>query len=90
MGSLKKSLAFEELLAQQLYITKLKAALAKKRSVAIEAGQLRDRFIKLLDFSLTESQSTVLEEIDLDKAIELIIAKAAKPSRSKKKQTKKK
>ena len=64
--SLKKSLAFEELLAQQLYITKLKAALAKKRSVAIEAGQLRDRFIKLLDFSLTESQSTVLEEIDLD------------------------
>ena len=31
-----------------------------------------------------------LEEIDLDKAIELIVAKAAKPQRSKKKQTKKK
>lgn len=64
--TLKNSLAFEELLAQQVYISKLKAALAKKRSVVITEGQLRDKFVKLLDFSLTESQSTVLEEIDLD------------------------
>ena len=33
-------------------------------------------------------KSITLEEIDLDKAIELIVAKAAKPQRSKKKQTK--
>ena len=37
----------------------------------------------------TLPKSMSLEEIDLDKAIELIIAKAAKPSRSKKKQNKK-
>ena len=64
--NLKNSLAFEELLAQQIYITKLKAILAKKRSVAIEKGQLRDKFLKLLNFRLTKSQSTVLKEIDLD------------------------
>ena len=38
----------------------------------------------------TLPKSLSLEEINLDKAIELIIAKEAKPSRSKKKQTKKK
>ena len=38
----------------------------------------------------TLPKSISLEEIDLDKAIELIVAKAAKPQRSKKKQTKKK
>ena len=38
----------------------------------------------------TLPKSLSLEEIDLDKAIELIVAKAAKPPRSKKKQTKKK
>ena len=38
----------------------------------------------------TLPKSMSLEEIDLDKAIELIVAKAAKPQRSKKKQTKKK
>ncbi len=38
----------------------------------------------------TLPKSIPLEEINLDKAIELIVAKAAKPQRSKKKQTKKK
>jgi len=38
----------------------------------------------------TLPKSLSLEEINLDKAIELIVAKAAKPARSKKKQTKKK
>ena len=38
----------------------------------------------------TLPKSMSLEEIDLDKAIELIVAKAAKPLRSKKKQAKKK
>ena len=38
----------------------------------------------------TLPKSISLEEIDLDRAIELIVAKAAKPQRSKKKQTKKK
>ena len=38
----------------------------------------------------TLPKSISLEEIDLDKAIELIVAKAAKPQRSKKKLTKKK
>ncbi len=38
----------------------------------------------------TLPKSMSLEEIDLDKAIELIVAKATKPQRSKKKQTKKK
>ena len=38
----------------------------------------------------TLPKSLSLEEIDLEKAIELIVAKAAKPPRSKKKQTKKK
>ena len=38
----------------------------------------------------TLPKSISLEEIDLDKAIELIVAKAAKPQRSKKKQIKKK
>ena len=38
----------------------------------------------------TLPKSISLEEIDLNKAIELIVAKAAKPQRSKKKQTKKK
>ena len=64
--ALKDTLAFEELLAQQAYITKLKATMARKISVIIDKGQLRDKFIQLLDFSLTESQLTVLQEIDLD------------------------
>ena len=38
----------------------------------------------------TLPKSISLEEIDLDKAIELIVAKAAKPQKSKKKQIKKK
>ena len=64
--TLKDTLAFEELLAQQAYITKLKATMARKESVIINKGQLRDKFIELLNFSLTESQLTVLKEIDLD------------------------
>ena len=64
--ALRDTLAFEELLAQQAYITRLKAAMTRKVSVIIDKGLLRDKFIKILDFSLTESQLTVLKEIDLD------------------------
>lgn len=64
--ALKDTLAFEELLAQQAYIARLKTKMTRKVSVIIDKGKLRDKFIKLLDFSLTKSQLTVLKEIDLD------------------------
>ena len=47
-------------------------------------------YVEFNKIRATLPKSISLEEIDLDKAIELIVAKAAKPQRSKKKQTKKK
>ena len=47
-------------------------------------------YVEYNEIRATLPKSISLEEIDLDKAIELIVAKAAKPQRSKKKQTKKK
>ncbi len=47
-------------------------------------------YVEHNEIRATLPKSISLDEIDLDKAIELIVAKAAKPQRSKKKQTKKK
>ena len=66
VNSLKRDLAFEELLAQQIHINKLKSKTRKKKSVIVKPGALRAKFLKILDFSLTRSQIDVVKEIDCD------------------------
>ncbi|HXH03348.1 MAG TPA: ATP-dependent DNA helicase RecG [Candidatus Competibacteraceae bacterium] len=63
----QRRLAFEELLAHQLGLRRLRARLKSSRAVALAAaGSLRRRFLAGLPYALTAAQRRVLAEIDAD------------------------
>jgi ATP-dependent DNA helicase RecG len=62
-------LAFEELVAQQLALKRLRRALDRKPAPAITPpGILRNRFLEALPFQLTAAQKRVVDEIARDMA----------------------
>ncbi len=66
----QQRLAFEELLSQHLGLQRVRQkTLALRATPLVDQGQLREKFIKILDFKLTQSQEKVLREIaqDLEK-----------------------
>lgn len=66
----QQRLAFEELLSQHLSLQRVRQkTLALRATPLVDQGQLREKFIKILNFKLTQSQEKVLREIaqDLEK-----------------------
>jgi len=66
----QQRLAFEELLSQHLSLQRVRQKTQALRATPlVDQGQLREKFIKILDFKLTQSQEKVLREIaqDLEK-----------------------
>jgi len=66
----QQRLAFEELLGQQLSLQRVRQKTQALRATPlVDQGQLREKFIKQLNFKLTQSQEKVLREIvqDLEK-----------------------
>ena len=66
----QQRLAFEELLSQHLSLQRVRQKTQALRATPlIDQGQLREKFIKILNFKLTQSQEKVLREIaqDLEK-----------------------
>lgn len=63
----QQRLAFEELLSQHLSLQRVRQkTLALRATPLVDQGQLREKFIKILDFKLTQSQEKVLREIAQD------------------------
>ena len=63
----QKRLAFEELLAHQLSLIRLREATAKNPATPLQGnGSLRQRFLKNLPFDLTNAQQRVILEIEQD------------------------
>ncbi len=65
----QRRLAFEELLAQQLGLRRLRAQLRSQRAPDLrssDSAALRQRFLAQLPFTLTAAQQRVLQEIDAD------------------------
>lgn len=66
----QQRLAFEELLSQHLSLQRVRQKTQALRATPlVDHGQLREKFIKILNFKLTQSQEKVLREIaqDLEK-----------------------
>lgn len=66
----QQRLAFEELLSQHLSLQRVRQKTQALRATPlVDQGQLREKFIKILNFKLTQSQEKVLREIaqDLEK-----------------------
>ncbi len=66
----QQRLAFEELLSQHLSLQRVRQKTQALRATPlVDQGQLREKFIKQLNFKLTQSQEKVLREIaqDLEK-----------------------
>lgn len=65
----QQRLAFEELLSQHLSLQRVRQkTLALRATPLVDQGQLREKFIKILNFKLTQSQEKVLREIAQDLA----------------------
>ncbi len=63
----QQRLAFEELLGQQLSLQRVRQKTQALRATPlVDQGQLREKFIKQLNFKLTQSQEKVLKEIKQD------------------------
>ncbi len=63
----QQRLAFEELLAHQLSLLKIRAEAKKRRAPALDsAGKLADDFLAALPFQLTAAQQRVADEIGVD------------------------
>jgi len=63
----QQRLAFEELLGQQLSLQRVRQKTQALRATPlVDQGQLREKFIKQLNFKLTQSQEKVLREIGRD------------------------
>ena len=63
----QQRLAFEELLGQQLSLQRVRLKTQALRATPlVDQGQLREKFIKQLNFKLTQSQEKVLREIGRD------------------------
>ena len=64
---LQKRLAFEELIAHQLTLQKLRWQAQQQKALALgDACQLRQQFLSQLSFQLTAAQQRVVAEIDRD------------------------
>ncbi len=64
---LQKRLAFEELIAHQLTLQKLRWQAQQQKALAlVDADQLRHQFLSQLSFQLTTAQQRVVAEIDRD------------------------
>lgn len=63
----QQKLAFEELVAHQLSLLKLRATICKHPAPILNVRQLlRDRLLQLLPFQLTSAQMRVLQELEND------------------------
>ncbi len=61
-----RRLAFEELLAQKLYLTRGRNQNMKRIAPSVSCSFLRDKFLNGLEFELTGNQQKVISEIDAD------------------------
>jgi ATP-dependent DNA helicase RecG len=69
LAPLRKRLAYDELLANQLALVLMRAAMRKKPGRSLKGdGKLREKVIAALPFELTGSQRQALQEIEEDMA----------------------